>query len=1015
MPAANEYPQDSVLPQSHYSWGMQNAISWSKHGFVTYAMPPATSGFNLYMTYLENVDGKDWQLARPQGLTIKPLEDSGVPELSMVQWSNLLTDLAVFDEQGNFYILLAGVGLLSSKGKGNGSLNGNGASIGTSNGHNNGSSNGNGHISGNSNGTAVNGSQNGASKPNPDDLEGPSYELTSYNHTEMIFRDISPTNGPPHSRCVAFKWLGIEKPQIINKAAELALDGRNYSYGVHQHQIPKLAHPIATKQACVALRQNGIFNLYYQGEHKVEYHKLSVNLAADGSEGYIYFSHASIGFSADRKIIVVAYEAGSKMVYTYSISVDWGFLVDSAVKQKTDPHYHTPKEGQKLPRMTAQLLHQMAPVPNATGEVSAQLMKPSIEVTRLKLIDVVSPYYNVGSDLEILLSYDVITGNAYSSTIFRYHLKDCADSMEDVFANMAGDDPVEKGKDYSLVIQDKMTVGKRLQQINTFVADSLILIIYEDGTIDAVDRSTWAVMGATETPVKDEDMDIKGLSYPQQLKTILDCGFRFPRFREDSAVSGPLMVSISPNMTCMAVQRFGGDTSLELKVMNHPHEAHDTHLTAIGVAYSHAHACYANTSSDDIIVLIREELERLSDPTLSNKLVEQLIIESHRAINFQLNSFSKESVDKLLSNPPMQKLLSLQLAVSEHHTLNRAIRDLAWVVLNLRSTSFGIMFSLSSIYRQISKKKPVEDSLEDSISRAECIILLVGNVKWLIDLIVYLNQELLQLALTRSRPEGSLINIHNSVALPIIMSKVPRLFLMYALSSIGKTHEILKKLQKDLSESNKLFTPMKEALNRFFGACNSLPLNLSIFESFLREVEILVSKEVATRAQLDSSIPLKLEQHLFCLGVIPDGIRNIANMTIERHAASINRDMKLSELYFYDSSWIDVGIASREFPKDERGKEVFKPTQIRLQYSPHESVDALRKVIISASSPITSGGVSVMGRGYDSSNKVRKCTRCRSVSLVADPLVFDAPSTIGLWTMVFQRTCICGSTWVNCS
>lgn len=1015
MPAAEDYPSEPFLPQYQYHEGLKNAISWSKHGFVTYAMPPTTSGFNLYMTYLENIDGKEWQLARPQGLTVKPLEDSGVPDLSLVQWSNLLTDLAVFDENGNFYILLAGVGLLNSKNKAVRAPGSNGSTTGTPNGAANAISNGNGHANGGSNATTANGTQNGASRPKLDDLEGPSYELTSYNHMEMIFRDISPSGGPPHSRCVAFKWLGIEKPQIVNKAAELSPDGRTYSYGVNQQQVPKLAHPIATKQACVALRQNGILNFYYQGEHKVEYHKTSVNLAADGSEGSTYFSHASIGFSSDRKIIVVTYEAGSDTIYTYSVSVDWGFLVESALKQRTDPHYHTPNDTQKHPRMAAQLLHQMAPMPHATGELSFQQANPSIEVSRLKLIDVISPYHKTGSDLEILLSYDLITDAAHATAIHRYHLRDCADSIEDVFVNMGGDAPMEKGKMFSLEIQDKMTVGKRLQQINTFVADSLLLIVYEDGTIDAVDRSNWAVTSATETPVKEEDMDTKDLSYPQQLNSILDCGFRFPRFVEESGARGPLMVSISPNMTCMAIQRFGVKSTLEVKIMNHPYDAFDTHLTAIGVAYSHAHACYSNTSSDDIIVLVGEEINRLGDTNLSNKLGEQIIIESYRAINFQLNSFSKESVDKLLSNPPMQKLLSLLLAVSEYHTLNHVIRDLAWIVLNLRSTSFGIMFSLSSIYRQISKKKPVEDSLEDSISRAECIILLVGNVKWLIDLIVYLNQELLQLALTRSRPDESLVNIHNSVVLPLIMSKVPRLFLMYALSSIGKTHEILKKLQKDLSESNKLFTPMKEALNRFFGACTALPLNLSLFESFLREVEISVSKEMATRAQLDSTIALKLEQQLFCHGVVPDSFRNVANMIIERHASSTNRELKLSELYFYDTSWIDVGIATRKISEKERHREVFKPTQTRLQYSQTEAVDALRKVIISASSTIASGGMSVMGRGYDSSNKVRKCTRCRSVSLVADPLVFDAPSTIGLWTMVFQRTCICGSAWVNCS
>ena len=43
------------------------------------------------------------------------------------------------------------------------------------------------------------------------------------------------------------------------------------------------------------------------------------------------------------------------------------------------------------------------------------------------------------------------------------------------------------------------------------------------------------------------------------------------------------------------------------------------------------------------------------------------------------------------------------------------------------------------------EEKPSEDTLQDSITRGECIMSIIGNFKWLIDLLVYLNQELLQL------------------------------------------------------------------------------------------------------------------------------------------------------------------------------------------------------------------------------------------------------------------------------
>lgn len=954
-----------MLPQLQLPGGMRRAISWSKIGFITYALAsPGTH--NLFLTYLENYDGKNWQLARPQGLTVKPLDDSAAPQLHVVQWSNLLTDLAIFDEHGNFYVLLAGVGLLPKKE----------------------------HKE--QNGKETNGQTNGT------DDDGPSYELTSYNHTEMIFRDIVPKPGPAHARCVSFKWLGIDKSQVVNKPA--VWSENKYSYSVQQIQ-PLIAHPVATKQACVALRQNGTFQLYYQGEHKVEYHKIGTDLAPGGE---VYFTHGCIGFSADKKILVIAYDALSRRVLTYTVAVNWGYLVELAGRQRGDPHYHTPKDAQTPPSLTVVLAHEMPRGPDVLCELGET--HSTIERAELVLIDILPPSHTKLLQLDILISYEVFSGSTPYTTMLRYHLQDRAAQLGEAFTGLGAEEAPRAGL-LSLVLQDRFSASKQIHHIETAVSDSLVLLIYTDGSVDAIDRSNWAI-------VVPEKKLVLPQSRPATITSLLDGGFLFPDISflagpKISIGTGVLLYAVSPNMAAIVYGQMGnesGGSELRLRVLDRP-ESSTVELTSTVLAHSHACACYSNSSSDDLIALVRSEFFK-SDTHRFERLPELFVEESHRAINFQVNSFGKDSVDKILLNPPLQKLLSLQLIVGELHS-KRSMRDMAWIVLNLRSTSFGIMFTLSSIYRNMSRKKPVEDSLADSIVRAECIMLLVGSVQWLIDLIVYLNQELLQLAFTRSRPGASRVTVTNSVVLPIILSKVPRLFLMYALSSIGKTHEILKKLHKDLGESNKLFTPMKDALNRFFTACNLLPLNLGIFEGFLRECEVYVAKEMGRDRD-----PLQLEQQLFCQGVISDDLVTIANALVDRHTMSISRDLKLSEMYFYKNDWVDVGIAvcdHYEYPlSKEEEEDPIKRTIPRLQCSQNECVDALRKVVIRTAPGLVPQRVLRTTNGYHF-DKTRKCTRCRSVSLVADPLVFDGPGTIGLWTMVFQRTCICGSPWVNCS
>ena len=893
-----------------------------------YTSPCKRSKNNLLLTYLENIDGHSWRLAPPQSIEVK-LENNFLPEISLVCWSTLSTDLAVSDVYGNFYILLAGVGMVDSK----------------------------------------------------DSM--PSYELTSYNHVEMIYRDVinqdikSAIN--PGASIIAFKWLNIEKPQILNKPASLVNleNSYVYTYGVNQFASHGVLHPIPTKQACVALRRNGTLMLYYQGEHKVEYHKVSINL----NDTPLMISNASIGFTNEKQIVITAFDRLSDDISTYVVTIDWGFLIESAKRQKTDPHFHTPKESQHPPRLSLEKIHEMKPLPEYRDNV----------LSPLSSIDIVSATPEKESKLSILISYGC-------ADVYRYEVVDAAQTIPEAFTEL-GHNTETTASSPTIELKDKISRNGSVQSIVSGPSDLHCLILYKDGHIDVLDTRTWKVINTPNEQFP-----------PPTISNVFDVGFEFPEVQHEN----PMILAVSPNMAAIVFTEEYNETEfltfkLVEKARNTGFQPRDLFATSVALAYRHAYACYTNTFTDDLVILIQSEVERLrglllqqmpekreSIALMIKKFVESVISEAHKSINFQLDAFSKESVDKLLSNPPLQKLLSLQLILGEAQG-NSVMADIAWIVLNLRSTNFGIMFSLSSVYRQISKKKPSEDTLQDSTTRGECIVSLIGNIKWLIDLMAYFNQELLQLSYFRNDSENSKLTLNNSVVLPVILSKVPRLFLMYAISSMGKTHEILKKLHKDLAENNKLFTPMKEALNRYFTICSGAPLTLSLFEQYLRECDSLIAKEFATRiATKEKGYSLKIEQKLVCHGDITDDVKDIARILVDRYAHNISREIKLSELYFYNTEWLNIGF-NRHNRSVEDSVIVYeqssnKEVVPRLEIG--QKIDALRKI-------------------YIYNGNVRRCTRCRSVSLVTDPFVFESTTTVGLWTMVFQRTCICGNTWVN--
>lgn len=1035
-------------------------ISWSKNGFIAYAVPGSIDKHNLLLTYLERVDEGSWQLAPSQRISVKPAtESSQCYPLSLVSWSNLNTDLAVSDLVGNFYIYLAGVGVLDKPESSSAekvTKNGNGSST-----------NGSDGVS----------SSNIAPSTSTDMKSSLSYELTSYNHLEMIYRDtVDKPKHPPilksNNSIVAFKWLNIEKPQILNKPATHSAPNQapnspfTYNYGVSQSPPQGVTHPIPTKQACVALRRNGEMDFYYQGEHKVEYHKLACKLEGDATA--LHFATASIGFNKGKEIYITGYDTYSNMIKSYSAAIDWGYLVEAAQKQKLDPHYQTPVAAQTLPTLTVRNLNAMSPMTSEVNELdeenqedgnynkpvksnvddmevdeTSEKISPTTaaRIGKLQSIDIISASQNADSDLEILISYETFPSNnllwVHSTTIFRYRIAISLDGISEAFADLGARKNIQQPQvatnKFVLALQDKIVREGTLQSIDTSISDSFILITYENGKIDVIDREA-------QTIVNDPNAHIE--VPPLKITSLFDIGFQFPEINSDQ---GPNMIAISPNLTSLVYTNVRNPhQQLTFSVVVSKREVSITpkelFITSVGFAFRHAYACYTNVCSDDLLALIQIEVIRIrkilhetlpdkqsSIDTVLSKFIESIICESHKAISFQLDVFGRESVDKLLSNPPLQKLLSLQLILGEFQGQGKVIRDIAWIVLNLRSTSFGIMFLLSSIYRKISKKKPAEDTLQDSITRAECITSLIGSVKWLIDLMIYLNQELIQLSNKVNEHESeNVLSFNNSVVLPVILSKIPRLFLMYALSSIGKTNEILKKLHKDLSDCNKVYTPMKDALNRYFTIYNNSPLNVPWFENFLRECDAFITAEVTKESNLrGKNFPVKLEQKLVCQGEISGEMQKVARTVVAKYSTSIRRELKISELFFYDVDWLSIGTTN-EVCKHKQNSDCTEENVIRqypnlsanikprLHFANSYYIDGLRKVVLEGG-PNFDSNVLPDSKQQIVQTKIRKCTRCRSVSYVNDPLAFASPTTIGLWTMVFQRTCICGSAWINCN
>lgn len=994
----------------------KSLISWSRNGFIAYAAATKNK-YNLYLCYLESTSKGEWQFAKKRGIVIKPqVENSYLPDLTAITWSNFSTDLAVGDIYGNFYILLTGVKI--------------------------------------TNRNNVNGPEqlfeDVSAKPNV-----PNYELTSCDHMAMIYRDIidNQTSGkfPTQLQIICIRWLNILKPFIINKPAILNSQGGEekqkntapflYTYGVEEYLPQGMSHPISSKQGCFVLRQSGELALYYQGEHKVEYHKITANLDFGATTTHI--KHASIGLYSNTMTIVVAYDAITDNIRTFGIFIDWGYLLESALKQKENPHYCTPLYKQKAPTLKVRLLYEMRPaIELYSSSMQVKIEDDEMDVDRGSPNESSSCYSELSSidmilrgsgikNLDIIMCYEYFNEDLSTRTkIRRYALVPFEETISPFFETLPNNKASGHSKNFEdalfrLVLIDTLERKGEIQRIESNSAETLLILIYTNGGIEVIDREKMEVISGRS----DFDTSAKNSNEPPSvINTLLDVGFDFPNIpAQQGGKPGPVMVAVSPSLSSIVYGDFNNkkdDLSFQVLKKNFEHiSPQGLFITAVGFALRYSFTCYSNIYSDDLIALIQNEITRVRSLLRRNsaedaqhieavvsKFVESIICESHKASNLLLDIFTKESADKLLSNLSLQRLSCLQMLLGELLIHDHLVSDVAQIILSLRCASFGIVFLLSNIYRLISKKKLNEETLGDSAARAECIMSLIGNIKWLVDLMIYLNQELLELSHSRNNLSCK-INMSNSIVLPLTLGKVPRLFLVYALTSIARTHDIFKKLSRDLSKFNKIYPPMKEALKRYFSTFILSPLNLLLFENFLTECDNYITREQTDLTKKKNfSWSIKFEQKLVCRGEIPTEAVPIAEKVIDMYLEYTKKDVKVSEVYFYDVEWLQIGIFNatdtevREhlsFQNQVISLNLMNYTVPRLQISPNECIDALRKIVIPLPSHQLHDRV-----------KLRKCLRCRSYSLVSNPSVFESTNSMNQWTIVFQRTCVCGGSWV---
>jgi len=289
--------------------------------------------------------------------------------------------------------------------------------------------------------------------------------------------------------------------------------------------------------------------------------------------------------------------------------------------------------------------------------------------------------------------------------------------------------------------------------------------------------------------------------------------------------------------------------------------------------------------------------------------------------------------------------------------------------LNLRHISI-----LFAYFFHITKSGKEAESYDPDVLR-----MILGNVKWALDLAKYLIDDLFEMAdnleniPTDPNSFSQSVKPFESLSVILILSSAPRSFLRYICRGLRGFAIGFKSATNLNDESLQIYS-------NIISLIDESPLKVDVYEKILANVDSVVrhAYQGAAFGNADRATP---ERELLITSNIPPVLQSAVFTILTKTMSMIRPEVDRMGLCLHDYSWLGVG--------DDKRTELFKRSQ---------EVDVLKKVLI-RSDPSPNKGPQPR----------RRCVRCCEVSDVT------LPKSVAVVKMLVKlqvwRSCICGGMW----
>lgn len=748
---------------------------------------------------------------------------------------------------------------------------------------------------------------------------------------------------------VGFSWLDPDKPILLASPAtrtETPHQGGSHNalYGVSQGKQAGPAHPLGGKQACIALTKRGQLKLISQIASDARYYECSVWLESviEQKETDL-ISHATWKGCKDNILLVIIMIPAKSIVRVYKVSIQW-------TSQATGKPTGVP---QAAPNEFARII-----VERVLQTTVISPIKDSMYITHLQAI--AGPPSKSPTQVETSHELYAVYSNGTQSLIQKYEITFSPATFHSNFFQLIGG---QRNSDSKLQLWKTQPVDAPqlskvpVLSIGTAGYDTYVCVLFADGSVKSTYRSQ--------------------SGHPLSKNTIMslsDVGYKFPILGEVSDMC------LSSNLLSYAY--LDGKDTLQVNYMKNTSDYNikeNVISSAIALAVRHSISCFSNLSGDDILIVMKRELSQMEKSSSSDSVEEDktsflnlLLQESHRAINFTLDTPKDYQIDKIVVNPSLQRLLSMQMILGTSSAWKKnSMSRVAWGALNLRLLAFGITFTL----RATSQSKHLANGISEVEVKSAHVLSMMGLIRWCTDFLAYCCQELYlaSIDMTDFYYDKS---SNSSLVMCLLLGKVPRTLLIFSLRGIRGLENVVGRLA-ELEPSN-LY--VRGVAQRIKDAVNSSLVPLNQFEKMVTDLDTSLKS-------ISSNLPdrLLIEQSLMFDAKIPTELYPIAKRALEVFQKSLVPEIDVPQLHFHDVSWL--GLDEIKDISDDKLSRFIKETEFE------DKIDVLRKQVISP------------GTG----DRLRRCVRCGGSSIWDDikSLAFTQ------WTVAFQKTCLCGGNWLT--